>query len=47
MFVWKKKQEESGLDKLDEGDRELFAQMKEKEKKIELWKVLHNHVIKS
>ncbi|XP_063690650.1 splicing factor Cactin-like [Bolinopsis microptera] len=38
-FVWKKKQEEVGLDQLDEGDRELFAQMKEKEKKIELWKV--------
>ena len=39
VFVWKKKQEEVGLDKLDEGDRELFAQLKEKEKKIELWKV--------
>ncbi|KAL5248068.1 hypothetical protein ACHWQZ_G017294 [Mnemiopsis leidyi] len=38
-FVWKKKQEETGLDKLNEGDRELFAQLKEKEKKIELWKV--------
>ena len=37
--MWKKKQEEVGLDQLDEGDRELFAQMKEKEKKIELWKV--------
>lgn len=38
-FVWKKKQEKDGLDKLDETDRELFAKMKEKEKKIELWKV--------
>ena len=38
-FVWKKKQERDGLDKLSPGQQEMLAEMKEKEKKVELWKV--------
>lgn len=34
--MWKKKHEQEGLDKLPESDREMLAQMKAKEKKVEL-----------
>eukprot|EP00116_Pleurobrachia_bachei_P001072 sb/3461334/ len=38
-FVWKKKQVEEGTDKLSSEQKQMISKQKEREKKVELWKV--------